>query len=480
MKLSLWLIIAVVGLGNAAPLEINLPSMGESSARYLSPEEERRLGEAFLRNIRRELPFVNDPLATDYLRSLGYRIVAGSDTPNQAFDFFIVDDPKINAFAGPGGHIGVNSGLILATESESELAAVIAHEVAHVSQHHIARMAEHSARLSVPILAATLAALVLAGRSEQAGQAALFTATAGGAQLQTDFIRGNEQEADRVGILALQRAGFDPRAMAGFFERLQKNTRYFDNGALPEFLRDHPITESRLADARNRAEQFPYRQNQDSLNYHLTQARLKVLARKNTLGHSVRELKQALDSGRYRNHVAARYAYTLALFSNHDLIAARRQIELLLADDPDRLAYLLTSAEIEMSAGNNSTALAVYQKIRRLYPNHPAVIIAEAAALLQNNQPRTAHELLRRLIREKNPHPDWYQLWARAEEALGNLGGARLAVAEYLYLNGETQTALHELQKALRIPNLDFYTSSRIDARIKELEAELASAKDTN
>jgi len=478
LNYPLLLVIALFGpaIAVASPLDLNLPTIGDSAGRYLSPEEDRRLGEAFMRQLRRSLTFVDDSIVTDYLHSLGYQIVSNADAPTQRFDFFVVDDPTINAFAGPGGHIGVNTGLILATDSEHELAAVIAHEIAHVSQHHIARSLEMADRMSIPTIAAMLAAIVIASQAGQGGEAAIAAVAAGGTQMQIDFMRANEQEADRVGIQSLQRAGFDPRAMAGFFERLQKSARY-DVGTLPEFLRSHPVTESRIADARNRAEQFPYRQREDSLAYHLARARLKVRALPSP-AQGVRELKRALDSGSYRNAVAARYAYALALLANHDPQAARIEVARLLATDPERIPYLITQANIEMATNNTAAALAVYRQAQHLYPNNPAVTINEVQTLIQAKRSKEARDLLQGFMRDRSPDPSWYKLLAQAEGEVGNTAASREAVAEYLYLTGETRTAIYELRKALALSNLDFYTGSRIDARIKELEEDLAAEKE--
>lgn len=460
-------------------LDLQLPNIGESANLYLSPEEERRLGESFMRGLRRSLVFVDDPIINEYLRTLGYQIVATSDASTRNFNFFVVDDNSINAFAGPGGHIGVNTGLILATDTESELAAVIAHEIAHVTQQHLARMVEMSERLSIPTIAALLAAIVIASQNGQVGEAAIAAAAAGSTQMQIDFLRGNEQEADRVGINALQRAGFEPRAMVGFFERLLKSTRYYDLGKFPEFLRDHPLTESRIADARNRAEQFSYRQRQDSLSYHLLRARLKI-RKLFSPAQTVRELKQALDNGNYRNAAAARYAYALALIANHQSELARTEITKLLATDSERIEYLITQAELEIANNNFSKALAIYRQLQNLYPNNSAIIINQTQILLQINQPRTARDLLQGFMRNHQPEPICYKMLARIEEIMENLPASRELVAQYLYLTGETRTAINELRKIANLKQVDFYTNSRIDARIKELEEELAAENERN
>jgi len=472
------LFLAILTVHAEPSLDLSIPSIGESSGQYLSPEEERRVGDAFMRSLRRSLVFVEDPIITDYLQTIGNQVASNSDAPGQSFDFFVVNDPSINAFAGPGGHIAVNSGLILTTESESELAAVIAHEAAHVTQHHIARSVEMGERMTLPTIAALLAAVVIAsqsGQSGEAGQAAIATAIAGSTQVQIDFLRGNEQEADRVGTQTLQRAGFDPRAMAGFFERMQKGARY--SVGAPEFLRDHPVTEARIADAYNHAEHFPYRQRQDSLGYYIARARLKVQTMRSP-AEGVRELSRALETGRYRSVVETRYARVLALLGAHDLESARSEITHLLADDPDRIAYSITRAEIEQEAGNQTAALNLYRQIQRLYPNHPAVTTFEVEALLQTDHAREARDLLKSFMRNRPPNPMLYKLLARAEGESGSEPASREAVAEYLYLSEETRTAIHELQKAQALPNLDFYTGSRIDARIKELEEELAMEKE--
>ncbi len=474
--LVVWFVFCVAEASMAAPVDVTLPNMGESAGSYLSPDEDRRLGDAFMRNLRHALLFVEDTIVTDYLRSLGYQIVAAGDAQTQNFNFFVVDDPNINAFAGPGGHIGVNTGLLLATESESELAAVLAHEAGHISQHHIARSIELSDRMSIPTIAAMLAAIVIASQSGQAGQAAIAATMAGSAQMQVDFMRSNEQEADRVGIQSLQRAGFDPHAMADFFGRLQKASRY-DVGMLPEFLRDHPVTESRIADARNRADQLPHHKREDSLAYHLMQARLKVRALRSP-AQGVQELKQAIDSGSYRNAPAAHYAYALALLANHNPAAAQHEIATLLAADRERIPYLLAQADIDMEMGNGTAALSVYQQAQRIYPDNRAVTVNETQALIQLHRPQEASTLLQALLRTHTPEPGWYKLLARAQEEAGNTAASREAVAEYLFMTGETNTAIHELRKALTLSGLDFYTGSRIDARIKDLEEERAAEKE--
>ena len=207
------------------------PDFGDASEQVLSPAEERALGEAFMREVRSRLTIVEDPQVEEYVQSLGYRLVAASDRRHLGFTFFVVEDESVNAFAAPDGFVGVNSGLILATRTESELASVLAHEVAHVTQRHIARAIADADRMNIPTLAAIAAAILVGAGNTDVGQAAAATVIGSTVQRRINFTRRNEMEADRVGIRMLAGAGFDPREMARFFEKLQNASRY--SGALP-------------------------------------------------------------------------------------------------------------------------------------------------------------------------------------------------------------------------------------------------------
>ena len=235
------LLAAIVGatcLASASTAQVRLPDFGDAAEEELSPAEERVLGEAFMRAVRARLTLVDDPLVEQYVRSLGYRLVASSDRRDLAFTFFVVEDSSLNAFAAPGGFIGVNSGLIAATRSESEFASVLAHEIAHVTQRHIARAIQHGSRSNLPVLAGILAAVIVGTQNVEAGQATAAAVIGSSAQRQINFTRHNEMEADRVGIRMLADAGFDPREMADVFEKLQNAARYSQRP--PEYLSTHP------------------------------------------------------------------------------------------------------------------------------------------------------------------------------------------------------------------------------------------------
>jgi len=451
---------------------ISLPDMGSTAASALSPAEERKLGDAFMRNIRQNVKLVEDPLIQDYITSLGNLLVGFAGYHPFDFDFFMVDDPRINAFAGPGGYIGVNSGLILNSESESELASVLSHELAHVTQHHLVRSFEAANKLSVPTAAAVIAAIILGARNPQAAEALLAAGIAGNAQSQLSFSRQHEQEADRIGIETLFQAGFDPRAMPAFFERLQQASRFVESGA-PEFLSTHPVTLSRVADSRNRAEQFQFKQVADSVEYQLMRARLQYLADTQKSDLRAKFYERNLASGKFRSELAARYAYALALIDNNDHAAARAQIVELLRRDKERVPYFMAQAQIEIHSGNTKQAMEILQHALQLYPHDTPLTLQMSELLINSGSAQQAHALLLNQGRFESDNPAYYQLLARSAERLNDQREAHEALAEYHYLFGRTALAVEHLQTALRQPNTSFYMKSRVEARLKVLQDEL-------
>src|SRR3989344_3405476 len=230
---------ALLLTSNGTPADnINLPDLGDQSASVITPLQERKLGEDIMRQARRRLTFLDDAELNYYLQALGQRLVAGSDSPQQEFRFYIVKDPSINAFAVPGGFISVHTGLLLATQSEAEFASVMAHEIAHITQRHIPRMIADAQRTTLPAMASVLAAVLLGAGGSPGGDAAIALTTAAVAQRELNFSRSFEEEADRLGLNTLARAHFDPRAMPAFFEQLQNFNRH-NESSLPEFLRTH-------------------------------------------------------------------------------------------------------------------------------------------------------------------------------------------------------------------------------------------------
>src|SRR5258705_3710804 len=301
----------------------SLPELGDTSGALLSPSLERKIGEQAMREIRlREPSYLDDPELTEYVNEVGRRIVAASPGARQDFEFFMVRDNTVNAFAMPGGFVGVNTGLLLAAQTESELAGVLSHEVAHVTQHHLARLLGKQEQMSIPTLAAVILGILAARSRPDVTQAVIAGASAANVQSQLNYTRDFEREADRIGFQYLQQAGFDASAMGTFFERMQKATRLYENNA-PAYLRTHPLTSERIADMQNRAQDSVYRQSPDSVEFHL--ARAKLFAQQGTPREAVAQFDGLLREHRYADEAGPPYRLASALARGRDLPPAASQ-----------------------------------------------------------------------------------------------------------------------------------------------------------
>ncbi len=455
-----------------AQQQIALPEIGQSGGAIVTPEEERRTGEAVVRNIRRAGGILDDPLLHDYLNHLAYRLVSNSDTQQPQYDFFMINDRVINAFALPGGYIGVNYGLFLASDSESELASVLAHEIAHVTQRHHARAYEFSEGSNIPVLAAMIAALILGSQGSEVGQAALTAISAGSIQKQINFTRANEKEADYIGIQLLADSGFDPQGMAVFFQKLDKQSRLYGPQA-PEFLRTHPVTESRIADATNRAAQMQPRSSPNPKNYYLMRARIQVITASDK--KAVRNgFEKTLKSGRYLDRDAELYGHALSLIETGEFAQARKILNELLTTDPNRIAYLLERARLESMANQHKEAILHFKQALADYPGNGPLTLAYAKALLRAGKANEARQIITDYQRQNPGEPHFYKLLAEAEAKLDHSANTHIAMGEYYYRIGQTHQAIDQLSLALKNKSLDFYTTSRVEARLAELKEEVA------
>jgi predicted Zn-dependent protease len=454
----------------------DLPNIGDSSSAAISPEQQQQLGSEMMRQLRQSGVVLEDTEITSYLNALGQRLTSNSDSGGQQFTFFVVNDPAINAFAGPGGYIGVNSGLILAADDESELAGVLAHEISHVTQHHLARAFEAQQGLSLPSMAAMLAAILIGTQNSQAGMAAISAVAAGGAQYQINFTRENEKEADRVGIQTLAQSGYDPYGMPRFFERLQQNSRLYGSHP-PEFLLTHPVTTDRIAEATSRAEKFKGKRTRDSLDFQLIRAKLRVM--------QYNDPKQVLeDLQRYSDTsgnapVYKQYEYALLLSAADRTGEAAKILERLHRNDPDRIAYRLALANVYEHGGNFTRALKIYTDSLDLYPDNLTFLLPYATDLIAVNQASRAYKLASDISKNQYNNPLVYKVLAQASEATGRTVEMHEAMSEYYYLNGYTRDAIQQLELAAREPGLSDYDSARIEARQKELKAIFEEEKKT-
>jgi len=462
----LWL-----NLPFAAADNIQLPDIGDSAGAVLSPDQERRIGIEFLRRIRLNFSLIDDPEVNEYISSLGNRLAANSDNPSQPFTFFVIDDTRINAFAAPGGYIGINSGLITATESESELASVISHEIAHVTQRHLARAVEAQGKLNLPSLAALVAAIIIGTQNSELGQATLAASQAATLQAQLDFTRSNENEADYFGIQTLAKSNLDPNAMASFFEHLQQASRYYSRP--PEFLSTHPVSTTRIANARNRALSYPYRQVAENIEFHLVREKLQL--RGKNPQEAVKRYQALLKSEQYLNKAAAEYVYSLALANAGEYQQALAQLNPLLKQFPQNISFIVAKANILFQSGAVNDALNIYKNTLKNYPHEHATTIYYARALLEIGQAKQARLLLHKHTAFRQTDASFYKLQSFAEGQAGFKLEAYQSLAEFHYLNGQTNAAIQQLDRALRLPSDNFYLLEKIQARRDQLKQLLLS-----
>jgi predicted Zn-dependent protease len=458
--------------------EIALPEFGDSAGALISPQQEYRIGQSFYWRIQQTTDLIDDPEVNSYLQSLGYRLVSESSSPYLSFTFFMVPASSVNAFAAPGGFIGTHSGLVLASESEDELASVLAHEIAHVTQRHLLRGFEKQKNLSVPMTAATIAAALLTAVDPKAGSAALMAIQAGGVQMQIDNTRAHEKEADNLGMQNLVRAGFDAHAMPSFFERLQKESRFYTGNAVPEFLRTHPVTTNRIAEARGRAATYPLqRQLSDPLQFYLMREKLRVMTSQN-VGELSQLYAETLKKGNSRNLTATRYGYSLALSTLGEYTKARNELQVLIDEDHDSLSYQLALAEIEMAVGHLPVALDIYEDNQRLYPDDQALSLMQVKALIKARLPEQAIKILHRQLELGHPSQVLYQQLAQAEGDLGNKSQSHSWLAEYYYSAGRVTQATEQLRLAAKFAERDEYLLAKITARLREVELTLAQMEE--
>jgi predicted Zn-dependent protease len=466
------LLISLVAISSAKSEDvetIKLPELGSPSDQYLTPSEEARLGREFMQSVRKTAKVLDDPLITEYIQQLGNRLLKNSEAVGQKFTFFVIDNPEINAFAGPGGYIGIYSGLILASQSESELASVIAHEIAHVTQKHLLRAFDTASRISGKTAALLLASILvgIAG-SPDAGLAMMTGAQAGAIQEQINFTRSNEEEADTVGIQILANADFDPRAMPVFFERMTHANRLYDSG-IPEILRTHPVTTNRIADALGRAEKHTYRQYTGSLSYHLTREALRVRQFKEP-SKAVTHFASGLKEGRHLNQEAHEYGHALALAANRQYEQAAKIIDGLLQENPNQIEYILARTDVAKNRGEHEKVLKILDTYYSLMPENYPLAVTYIEALTTAKQLNNAREINKQAITLRNNDPRLYRLLSKIEELDNNHVESHRMLAESFAADGELQSAIQQLEIALKgVNKSDFYLTSRIESRLNQL-----------
>jgi len=473
LHLVCTLLLTLVPISNTATaINTDLPDLGHSAGSLMTPKQERDLGRAFMRKVRQNQAVLDDPLITDYIQQLGSRLANASDGAGQSFTFFVIDNPQINAFAGPAGHIGIYTGLILTTETESELAAVMAHEIAHVTQQHLMRAWETAGNMTIPNAAILLAAIALGVTAGgEAGVAAAMGGQAALLQEQINFTRANEKEADRIGIDILAKSDFEPRAMPAFFARMGKANRVYAT-EIPEFLLTHPVTTNRTADSLSRADSYPFVQPENDLRYQLLRAQLRQRTQLDP-NDAVSDFDRLLQNGRYRNRVATEYGRVLALVRAKRYQEADSAIAPLLEKHPKMTEFIVTQSSIDARLGRIDKALqrlraAVLQK-----PSSYALNLAYAEVALARGEFSAALRQLEEYAQYNSDDPKIYQLMSVAAGEQGDHLAAHQLLAEHHYLNGDLEAAILQLEIASKESRGNFYDASRIESRLKTLKEEL-------
>jgi predicted Zn-dependent protease len=423
-----------------------------------------------MQSVKKSSKVLDDPLIEEYIQNLGDRLLNHSDASGQDYTFFVLEDPSINAFAGPGGYIGIYSGLILASQSESELASVVAHEIAHVTQKHLLRAFDAANRMSGKTAALLLASILVgvAGGAD-AGIAMATGAQASAIQEQINFTRSNEEEADTVGIKILADAEFDPRAMPLFFERMTHANRLYESG-IPEILRTHPVTTNRIADALGRAETYDYRQFPGSLSYHLIRETLRVKQFKEPK-EAVAHFSKGLEEGRHLNEEAHRYGYALALLAAGQLKPAEETIEKLLQARPQQIEYVLASAEVASRRNQPERSLKLLQTYYQLMPENYPLSVAYIEALTDAKRFAQARAVASHAVSLRTDDTRLYRMVGKIEELAGNPAESHRLLAEAYVTEGQLHAAIQQLEIALKKSDKEnFQQTARIESRLNRLK----------
>lgn len=437
----------------------DLPKLGDTAGATLSVMQEQQIGDQIMTQIRRSRYLVQDPLVNDYIQQVGYKLVAANpDAMGRSFRFFVIQEPSINAFALPGGYIGIHSGLITASKTESELASVLGHEVAHVTQRHLARRLERQNELSLPTILATIGAILVATQDPEAGVGALAATQGLSAQSIINHTRANEKEADRIGIAMLSKAGFDTRGAANFFETLEQQSRFTRKP--PEILLTHPLSKHRITDARTRAASYPTVEHESSLDYLLVKARIKS-QEKSRDTKFLQHLKTKPNKSFYE-----RYLLAELLRANAEIKKAITIYQQLYQEKPDNQVLLYSLAEAHQANNSSEKALPLLLKQMKQYPGSTKLILATANAYLATANPQKAEKLLLRYSNTHQSNANYLFTLAKSQQALNHVPEMHETTGQYMILVGDYRTAKKHFEMALGSTSNDPYAQIRIQARL--------------
>ena len=473
---SLVMIAALLGfIHEALGADIKLPVLGDSSSGIVSKKQEYKLGKAWLQAFRRQVEPYDDPLLQSYLEQLCTDLAVHSDLDDSRISLVLVNNPNINAFAVPGGIIGIHTGIFSYADNEDQLASIISHELAHLSQRHFARGIEARRTSSALTMAALLATIIVSSKAgSDAGMAALSATQAISIDKQLRHSRSNEQEADRLGLKIMANAGRDPRASAAMLEKMMALTR-FKGSRPPEFLLTHPITERRVSDTKSRTLNISQQHYPDNFDYYIMQARVRILLQDNP-SYSIKYFSQQLTANN-PNPDALRYGLAMAHFKAGDYIQSKNLIVQLLKKKPQYRPYIHFDIEVDIAAEAYTVALKKLEHQLELNQHSYPLTVLKADALWKSHQYEASAKTLNFLSKQRPEDPFiWYKL-AEIRGLAGNISGVHIARAEYFILIGALGNAKRQLKYAEKLLKSDFKGLSIVQQRlldINEMEQSLS------
>src|SRR6202521_662338 len=464
-----------VSLGWAAgssAADQDLPELGSPANAAVSLEDEYQAGLGWFRQMGQSNTVLEDPEVSDYIQQIGHSLSSHAEEGQHQFYYFVLKDPVVNAFAMPGGFIAIQSGLILATRNENELAGVMAHETAHVTQRHLVRGLIDQSHAGLMSTAAMLAAILLgatAGRGSPDAMEGATLATQGAAiQHQINYTRPQEFEADRIGIATMARAGYDPLGMASFFQTLDRNSPDPSRVQAVEFLIDHPLSAERVAEARNRAEQIGRVRHADSLSYTLMRERLRSLVGN---PQAAREYYANLARNGGGKSIEERYGKAVADIASRKQAVAIPDLKALLNEYPKVNQFYGALGEAYLANGQLKESQAVLDKALNLFPRNAPVTIRLAETLMHAGDNKRAHLILDDLFNVVEPTPEQTRLIAKAANAAGDVADSYYYMSYFYLMNGDLKMAANQLELGLSMPGLDPIQRARFSARLEEVRA---------
>ena len=451
--------------------QLVLPELGDRVSGAVSSFEEKAIGKEFLKQIYFQAPLISDPLIKEYTELLIYRLSEYSEVKDRQFNILIIDDSSLNAFAAPGGIIGVNGGLFLNADNEGQFASVMAHELAHLSQRHFARNILSTQDRSLASSLTMISSIALAILSNNPNAMAV-----GPALLQTQSLRYSrlfEKEADRVGFGNLVRAGYNPKSMGEMFENMN-NLRRLAGEIPPEFLLTHPLSSSRISDALNAAEGMSEDgTKKDSLEYSLIRARLKVFYEKIPL-QSVQYFQALVNENPSDANI---YGLALALSTNNQSEESIKYINTLINKYPKNLFLNTSKVEILTEGKNYKDALFVANTFLEIAPKNYPLTIAKSKLLLEMGEYFESEEIIRDQLLRRNEDPQLWLLLSEIQRNSKNIIGYHQSRAEYFLLLGQNEEALSQLEFALSLTKNNFQVSERIMNQIVNIKKEIGESR---